>query len=125
MPSCKICDNVNIALRFPKDVCFHRIGLAVTGLVQNPSDRESTTVRPRFSWNLQDCKIVVWKDTQTPNLRLKLIFTMLKKRLNLNTKTFFFLDRPKKRGGSPCGKKESKAPFDRKFQGFCDILNGV
>ena len=28
----------------------------------------TTTVRHRFSWNFQNCKVTVWKDTQAPNL---------------------------------------------------------
>ena len=35
-------------------------------------------LRPKCSWNFQDCKIAVWKDTQTPNLLPKFVFTTLK-----------------------------------------------
>jgi len=47
---------------------------------------------------------------------------MLKAALKLNKN--FFLGIPQKIGES-CGKRERKAPLNRKFQGFCDIFNGI
>jgi len=46
----------------------------------------TTTVRSRFSWNLQDSKVALWKDTQAPNLLAEFIFTTN----NVQFWTFFF-----------------------------------
>jgi len=48
----------------------------------------STTVRPRFSRNFQDCKIVAWNDTQAPNVLPKFICTILKIAFNFEPKYF-------------------------------------
>ena len=64
--------------------------LSEPGFAIYPAYKGSTaTVRPRFSWNFQDCKIAVWKDTQAPNLLPKFIFTTLKMAFNFKQKTFF------------------------------------
>jgi len=44
----------------------------------NNGSTATVPVCPRFSWNFQDRKIAVWKDTQAQNLLPKFNFTTLK-----------------------------------------------
>jgi len=56
-------------------------------------------------------------------LLLKLIFTILKTALKIELKK---IEEDPKKLGKSYGKRESKqAPLERKFQGFCDIFNGI
>jgi len=69
------------------------------------SKESTTTVRPRFSWNFQNCEKAVWKDTQAPHLLPKFIFLALKNSVQFLPKIFF-----------RCNLKLIIIPF---FQSFC------
>jgi len=49
----------------------------------------TSTVRPRFSRDILDSKIAMWKDTQASNLLRECIFATLKIASNLEQKIFF------------------------------------